>query len=80
MRSVRVRDGETYASIVDQVTALGQEFPGYQIDVEWFAEGPMFTAKRKRWEPAGGLYSVTRPDLGSLRRDLATGSGRRALP
>lgn len=68
------------ARIAAQVAALGREFPGYMIEVEWHAEGPMFTAKRKRWDPAGGLYSVTRADLGELRRELAAGVGRPAAP
>lgn len=62
------------------MAALGEEFPGYAIDVEWYAEGPMFTAKRKRWDPTGGLYSVTRRDLAELRRELAAGSGRPVAP
>lgn len=67
-------------SIAARIAELGREFPGYAIDVEWHAAGPMFTAKRKRWEPAGGLYSVTRRDLGELRRELAAGAGRPAAP
>lgn len=67
-------------SIAVRLAELGREFPGYVIDVEWYAVGPMFTAKRKRWEPAGGLYSVTRADLGELRRELAAGAGRPATP
>jgi len=68
------------ASIAAQIAALGREFPGYVIDVEWYAEGPMFTAKRKRWEPVGELYSATRRDLGELRRELAAGAGRPSAP
>lgn len=67
-------------SIAERVAALGEEFPGYAIDVEWYAEGPMFTAKRKHWDPAGGLYSVTRRDLAELRRELAAGAGRPVVP
>jgi hypothetical protein len=69
-----VRDG--YASIAVQVTDLEEEFPGYRIDVEWHLEGPMFTAKRKHHDPAGGLYSLTRPDLCELRRELAAATGQ----
>ncbi len=71
---------EKGSSIAAQMAVLGREFPGYVIDVEWHAEGPMFTAKRKHWEPAGGLYSVTRADLGELRRELAAGAGQPATP
>lgn len=73
-----MRDGERYASIASQVAGLKREFPGYLIDVEWHAQGPMFTAKRKGHEPAGGLYSVTRPGLSELRRDLAAETGQPA--
>ena len=68
------------SSIAARMAALGEEFPGYVIDVEWYPEGPMFTAKRKRWDPAGGLYSVTRRDLAELRRELAAGAGRPVAP
>jgi hypothetical protein len=73
-----MRDCEGYTSIRSQVAELEREFPDYLIDVEWHAEGPMFTAKRKRRESAGGLYSVTRPDLSELRRDLAAGASESA--
>jgi hypothetical protein len=73
-----VRDCGQYASIASQVAELEREFPGYLIEVEWHVEGPMFTAKRKRHDPAGGLYSVTRPALSELRRDLAAGASQPA--
>lgn len=69
-----MRDGAGYTSIASQVAELEREFPGYLVDVEWHAEGPMFTAKRKHHEPAGGLYSATRSGLTELRRDLIAGT------
>jgi hypothetical protein len=75
-----MRDGDGYTSIAAQAAELEREFPGYLIHVEWHAEGPMFTAKRKRHEPAGGLYSVTRPDLTEIRRELVAAASRPATP
>lgn len=74
---MRAAEGDGIAA---RMAALGEEFPGYAFDVEWYPEGPMFTAKRKRWDPAGGLYSVTRRDLAELRRELAAGVGRPVTP